>query len=43
MNRHIEHILITENKSLRGRNMLENDIKCIDSVNIGRRVLKTPL
>ena len=39
--RQIEHILINVNTSLRSRKMLENDIKCDNSVYRGRSVLKT--
>ena len=43
MARQIEHFLINVNTSLRGRNVIENDIKCDYSLNKGQRVLKTPL
>ena len=41
--RQIEHMLINVNKSLRGRKMLENYIKCNCSVNRGRRVYENSL
>ena len=33
MARQIEHFFINVNTSLRGRNMLENDVKCDNSLN----------
>ena len=41
--RQIEMILININTSLRSRKILENYVKCDNSVNRGRNVLKTPL
>ena len=41
--RQIEHILINVSTPLRGRKMLENDMKYDNSVNRGQRVLKTPI
>ena len=41
--RQIEHVLFNVNIPLRSRKMIENDIKCDESVNRGWRVLKTPL
>ena len=41
--REIEHILINANTSLRGRKILEKDIKSDNFVNRGRSVLKTSL
>ena len=40
--RQIEHILIYGNTLLRDRKMLENAIKCNNSLNRGQHVLKTP-
>ena len=39
----IEHILINVNMPLGAEKCLKNEIKCDNSVNRGRSVLKTPL